>query len=148
MSADNATRVVRPPDTALTMPLDEAIRKRGFRRWYSRQLVESHAHLVTGLLALIMMAIAIEMIEFGHSVGGWLALLAIAGVGGGLCLFTWTRFNRLLFRAEYLAERASCPACRAYGRFDVMAMRERSEAMVGCTLDVRCRACGEAWTIH
>jgi hypothetical protein len=38
--------------------LDEAIRKRGFRRWYERQLCESHAHLVTGLLSLIMMAIA------------------------------------------------------------------------------------------
>jgi predicted Zn finger-like uncharacterized protein len=130
------------------MPLDEAIRKRGFQRWYSRQLVESHAHLVTGLLALIMMAIAIEMIEFKHSAGGWLALLAIAGVGGGLCVFTWIRFNQLLFRAEYLAERATCPACRAYARFEVLKMQAPADTVMGCTLDVRCRGCGQVWTIR
>ena len=71
------------------MPLPEAIRKRGFRRWYSRQLVEGHAHLVTGFLSLIMMAIALEEIEFRHTAAGWLSLLAIAGVGGGICLLAW-----------------------------------------------------------
>jgi len=40
------------------MPLDEAIRKRGLRRWYERQLCDGHAHLVTGLLSLITIAIA------------------------------------------------------------------------------------------
>jgi hypothetical protein len=60
------------------MPLDEAIRKRGFRRWHERQLYESHAHLVTGLLSLIMMAIAIEMIEFRASAAGLVALVTIA----------------------------------------------------------------------
>lgn len=132
---------------ANTMPLDEAIRKRGFRRWYSRQLIESHAHLVTGLLSLIMMAIAVELVEFRHTPSGWLSLLAIAGAGGGLCVFAWRQFSRLLFRAEYLAERANCPACRAYARFDILATRASADAVAECALDVRCRACGEPWTI-
>ena len=49
------------------MGLADAIRRRGFRRWYERQLIEGHAYLVTGLLSLIMMAISIEMIDFRHS---------------------------------------------------------------------------------
>jgi len=130
------------------MPLDEAIRKRGFRRWHERQLYESHAHLVTGLLSLIMMAIAIEMIEFRASAAGLVALVTIATAGCGLCLFAWRQFTRLLFRAEYLAERATCGGCRAYARFDVVAAKEAPGSLAGCTLDVRCRKCGHAWTIE
>ena len=63
------------------MGLSDSIRRRGFRRWHERQLIESHAYLVTGLLALIMMAIAIEMIDFRQSAQGLLALLLV-GAGG------------------------------------------------------------------
>jgi hypothetical protein len=135
------------PLSPKTMPLATAIRKYGFRRWYSRQLVEGHAHLVTGFLALIMMAIAIEEIEFRHTFAGWLSLLAVAAAGGGLCLVAWKQFNRLLFRAEHLAEHATCERCRVYARFDIEATRENPEAVAGCALDVRCRGCGHGWTI-
>ena len=129
------------------MLLDEAISKRGFRRWYERQLYQSHALLVTGLLSLIMMAIAIEMIEFRRTAAGLLALVSIAAVGGGLCLYAWRRFTDLLFRAEYLAERATCAACKVYGRFDILSAKEAADSPAGCSLDVRCRACGHAWSI-
>jgi hypothetical protein len=129
------------------MPLDEAIRKRGFSRWYERQLYEGHAHLVTGFLSLIMMAIALEMIEFRGSAAGLVALAAIAVAGCGLCVFTWRRFTLLLFRAEHLAERATCARCRVYARFDVVAAKEAPASPAGCALDVRCRKCGHAWTI-
>ena len=95
-------------DFTITRAVAAAIRKYGFRRWYSRQLVEGHAHLITGFLALIMMAIAVEEIEFRHTFAGWLSLGAVAAVGGGLCLVAWRQFNRVLFRAEHLAERATC----------------------------------------
>jgi hypothetical protein len=128
--------------------LAASIRAIGFRRWYVRQLYESHAYLVTGLLSLIMMAIAIEMSEFRTSAAGLVALVAIAFVGGGLCLFAWRRFNYLLFRAEYLAERASCAGCGVYARFELTAVRTMPESIAGCSMDVRCRACGHAWTIE
>jgi len=129
------------------MPLDEAIRKRGFRRWYERQLYESHAHRVTGFLSLVMMAIATEMTEFRASAAGLLALVAIATAGCGLCLFAWRQFTRLRARAEYLAEPATCAGCRVYARFDVVAAKEAPGSLTGCTLDVRWRKCGRAWTI-
>ena len=130
------------------MHLDAAIGARGFRRWYERQLAESFAYLTTGVLSLIMMAVAVEMLEFRSSAAGLLALVMIATAGGALCVLAWRRFHHLLSRAEYLAERAICGKCHAYGRFTLVSSREEPDAPVGCTLDVRCRACGNEWTIR
>jgi len=130
------------------MPLADAIRKHGFRRWYERQLYESHAYLVVGFLCLIMMAVAIEESGFRKGTAGLLVLVAVAIGGGGLCLVAWRQFNRQLFRAEHLAEHATCPNCETYARFVVVAARELPEAPAGCSLDVRCRKCGHEWTIE
>jgi hypothetical protein len=129
------------------MRLDEAIRRRGFRRWYERQLYESHAYLVTGLLALIMMAIALEVIAFRQSAAGFLALLAIGAAGGATCVFAWRRFTAMLGYAEYVAEQAVCPACHVFARFSIDRAADAPDSPTGCTLDVRCRACGHPWTI-
>jgi hypothetical protein len=127
------------------MRLDEALRERGFRRWYERQLIESHAYLVTGFLSLIMTAIALETIAFRESVASALSLLVIAGAGGWLCIFAWNRFRGLLGNAEALAEQAVCKQCAAYGRFDVIDSRSSSEAQSGYALRVRCRKCEHEW---
>jgi hypothetical protein len=129
------------------MPLADAIRKHGFQRWYERQLYESHAFLVAGFLCLIMMAIAIEESEFRKGTAGLLVLVAVAIGGGGLCLLAWRQFNRLLFRAEHLAEQATCAQCQTYARFVVVAARESPDVPTACSLDVRCRKCGHQWTI-
>jgi hypothetical protein len=125
----------------------DPIRARGFKRWYEQQLYESFALLVTGFASLIMMAIALEAIEFRKSAAGLLALTAIALAGGGLTVFTWRRFHRLLARAESLAERATCAGCGAYARFDVLRAREDPASPAGCAIDVRCRRCACEWTM-
>ncbi|MFO1304434.1 MAG: hypothetical protein U1F54_11915 [Burkholderiales bacterium] len=128
--------------------LAEAIRARGFRRWYERQLYESHAHLLTGLLSLIAMGLALEMIEFRQSASQFLLLVAI-GVGAScLCVFAWRKFTFQLFRAEYLAERATCVACSCYGRLQVVAASPSPDSLTGCALQVRCRQCSHEWTIE
>lgn len=129
------------------MPLVDAIRKNGFTRWYERQLYESFACLVTGFLALIMTAIAIEVTEFRQSVSGLIGLLVIAAGGGALCVHAWSRFHRLLARAEHFAGQAHCPACSVYARFAVVSSRVAPEALEGCELGVRCRKCAHEWTI-
>ena len=102
----------RPPLAAreIVVPIADAIRKRGFRRWHERQLIEGHLWLVTGFLAMIMMAIALETVEFRSGPRGFFALVAVAVGGGALCVFAWKRFTAQLFRAEYLSERARLPA--------------------------------------
>ena len=61
------------------MNVDADIGAHGFRRWYERQLAEGFAYLTTGVLSLIMTAIAIEMLEFRSSAAGLLALVASHG---------------------------------------------------------------------
>jgi uncharacterized membrane-anchored protein len=78
------------------MTIDEAIRERGFRRWYERQLIEGHAYLVGGLLALFAALVALEMAEFRGPISGLLTTLAIAAVGGFVCIYAFRQFSRLL----------------------------------------------------
>jgi len=40
--------------------LAEGIRKTGFRRWYERQLIESHLYFVTAVLSLIVVGAGLE----------------------------------------------------------------------------------------
>lgn len=127
------------------MPIDAAVRKRGFRRWYERQLIESHAYLVTGILSLVMMALALETIEFRASLANALALTLVAGAGGALALFAWRQFTMLLSRAEALAAQAVCAQCRTYARFEVLDARDSSEALTGRSFCVRCRNCSHEW---
>lgn len=129
------------------MSLPDAIRQRGFRRWYERQLIEGHAYLVTGLLAMIMMAISLEMIEFRQSAKGFAVLLLVGAAGCGLTMFAWRQFTYLLARAEYMAERATCQSCNAYGRFAIRRADDNPQAVGGFTLHVECRKCGHLWTI-
>jgi hypothetical protein len=129
------------------MRIDEGIRRRGFRRWYERQLYEAFAFLVTGLLALIMVAIALESLAARESFLGLVTLLAVGAAGGAICVGAWRKFTFLLFRAEYVAERATCPACRVYARFAVDTVDDAAGAFPGCTLHVQCRACAHRWSI-
>ena len=129
------------------MRLDDAIRKRGFRRWYERQLYDGCAYLITGFLALIMMAVAVEVIEYRRSTGALLTLLFVGAAGGALCVFAWRQFTWLLFRAEHVAERAVCPGCRTYAKFTLDSAAEQPDAAIGWTLAVHCRTCGHSWQI-
>jgi hypothetical protein len=139
-----------PPPRQRRPPIEpgDTIRERGFRRWYEQQLYESFALLVTGFVSLIMMAIALEAVELRRSAAGLLAFVAIAFVGGGACVLAWRCFHRQLQRAEYLAERASCPDCGVYARFAVLHTRADAQSPAGCALDVRCRKCGREWTMR
>jgi hypothetical protein len=123
------------------------IGERGFRRWYERQLIHGFLHMITGVLALIMMSVALEALEFRATPGGLLALVAIAVAGGGLCIVSWRKFHWLLSRSEYVAEQATCTQCHAYGRFTVLSSRRVDESPAGCSIEVRCRGCGKEWTI-
>jgi hypothetical protein len=129
------------------MDLAEALRSQGFRRWYERQLIESHAWLVTGFLSLIMTAIAFEVIAFRESLGGLFALMAVGGGGVALCGYAWLRFNRQLFFAEHIAGQATCRSCRTYGKLALVSLTRDAGAPAGGFVHVRCRSCGHEWSI-
>jgi hypothetical protein len=131
------------------------LRRLGFRKWYERQLVESHLYLATCFLGIIAVASSIELVG-GRKGPGDLILALLIGLGGvWVCLFCWARYKRIMLVAEHIGDHAHCPGCRAYARFDVVeagrALREEPANITDpgeVWLKVHCRKCGRAWTIH
>lgn len=122
--------------------LAEGIRRVGFRKWYERELLSSHAHLLLTLLATIGLMAAMEAF---HDAGpaGKLLDVALFIVCAGIGLWALKRYLVLLSGAEAVANQANCPACGAYARFELIGEDRRT----GET-QVRCRKCQADWTIY
>jgi hypothetical protein len=114
-----------------------SIDKLGFRRWYERQLLESHAWLVTCLLCAFAALALIEGLDFRAAFFGSLVRGAMAFAAGLLSWITLQRYVAMLVRANRLAEHATCATCGTYGRFSVLDDTSR----------VRCRGCGHEWLL-
>jgi hypothetical protein len=134
----------------------EGVRKLGFRKWYERQLIQAHAWLVTGFLALIL-AFALFELRNGTS-GAQPRLLLLAGAlasaAGGI--LAWLRYHHVLESTELAAQLATCPHCGTYGRLAVVRSVPQSEAAVAANalledlphLRVRCRRCEGEWQLE
>lgn len=124
------------------MDLAEGIRKHGFRKWYERELLQSHAHLVLTFACTVGVFAAFEAYDrrspLTDQLGDALAVLLCGGVG----IWALRRYLRLLSHAESSANQADCPRCKTYGRFQLEGMNEPQGL-----LRVRCRKCGEIWRI-
>ena len=93
------------------------------------------------------MLVALELMEFRGPLGGLLTMLAAAAAGGLACVFAFRQFSRLFGQAEHLAGQASCPKCKAYGKFRLVHAFDAPDAIEGRALKVRCRVCENEWTI-
>jgi len=132
------------------MKVAEYIQRHGFRRWYERQLIESHAYLALAFVALILLLSGIEV--SGDATGGlfYVAMLCASALGGTLMFISWRRFTVLLMRAEQFAEGATCGECTAWGKFRVLGQEsvaedDPPEAGRPHWLRVRCTRCGHEW---
>lgn len=131
----------------------EAIRARGYRKWYEARLIEAHLHLITAFLCLIAVLATVEMQGLFRTLAQTLWVLAVLAFLGGAGVWNWRRYFRVLSIAQFMSERSDCPACRAYGRFDILYTGPRSEpdGRLGDDLDalpamqVRCRKCATEW---
>jgi predicted Zn finger-like uncharacterized protein len=124
------------------MRLPEGMRKHGFRKWYERELIQSHLHLVLTLGCVIGLLGAVEVFSIKAPLsvvlGNVIAVLLCAGIG----LWALRRYLYLLLHAEETANQAVCPSCEAYGRFTLVA-----EDSAERRITVRCRGCGHQWPI-
>jgi hypothetical protein len=122
-----------------TRPLAPALRRHGFRKWYERELLGAHAHLLLTLLSVIGLMAALEAFHSAGPDARMLNLgLVLVCVGTGL----WS-LRRYLFRlmhAEALAHQATCTQCGRYGQFQLLGDGDGKGA-----LPVRCRHCGHGW---
>lgn len=137
------------------MGIADGIAKLGFRRWYERQLIESHLYLVTCFLCMIVVAACMEAFslrEPGLKPALMLALTLAAGFAG---IHSWGRYQQLMVRAERLGDQSTCAGCKTYGSLRVTASgplspldyaRNREQAEMW--IRVRCRKCGHEWCME
>lgn len=135
------------------MNLADGIRRIGFRRWYERQLIAAHLYLAAALLSMLVVLVAIE--EFSPQAPGWerLKLLALIVGGGIACIASLVRYGNMLLGAQRAADRSTCSACAAYGVLEVVRSGiTHAEALPQARpvpwVRVRCRKCGNEWTIE
>ena len=125
------------------MQLVDGIRRLGFRKWYERELLQSHAHLALTFLCAVGLFGAVE--AAAHFTTSWvdrvvdaLAIMASGGIG----VWALRRYLYLLIHAEHAANQADCPQCGAYARFTLVEGAPTSPAVT-----VRCRNCARQWSI-
>ena len=118
----------------------DSIQRLGFRKWYERTLLSSHAHMVLAVLSVIGLLGSFEAIrgaEVSEQFLNVIFVLVCAWIG----YWALRRYLFLLNRAEFAANQASCGECGDYGRFQVVG-RESGGA------SVRCRRCGHPWRFN
>jgi hypothetical protein len=125
------------------MKLVDGLSKLGFRKWYERELLQSHAHLALCFMCLVGVFAAFEaLVRFRSLADQVIDVLAIA-----LCtaagLWSLRRYLYLLGHAEMAANQADCPKCGTYGR--LLLLRAQDE---GAVVHVRCKSCGHEWPIE
>lgn len=123
--------------------LREGIRQRGFRKWYERELISGHAHLVLTVLSTLGLLGGFEVYDrqapWTDQLVTLLAMLSSALIGG----WALRRYLYRLMNAEVVANQAVCPQCQTYARFDLVAEQQPARDAVG----VCCRQCGQRWLI-
>jgi len=136
------------------MDIAARIRKQGFRKWYERQLIDCHLSFVTCFLSGIVVAACLSELQVLAMDWRSAALLAAVFCAALLGWHSWRRYITVLERAETYGARSTCPACKTYARFEILATGHAAE---GPYLDptatplpypwlrVRCRKCGTTW---
>lgn len=124
------------------MQLAQGIKRHGFRKWYERELLQSHAHMTLAFLCTIGLLGAVEaatqFTSWQDRVVDALAVVACIGIG----LWSLRRYLYLLNHAEFVANQADCPGCGVYGRLDLI-----GEPTSDGATPVRCRKCAHCWQI-
>jgi hypothetical protein len=121
--------------------LAESIQRIGFRKWYERQLLSSHAHFILCFLSAIALTASVELYR-GSQGDETMMIVLFVVISGAVGAWALRRYSYLLLRAEEAANQASCPDCGDYGRFAIVRHRNSHR-----DLDVRCAKCAREWSI-
>lgn len=128
------------------MSLAQSISKRGFRKWYERELLVGHLHLVLLLLCTLALLGALE--AFSEPGARRLLMAICVLLAAVIGLWALRRYFYLLLRAEHIANQAVCAQCAVYGRWTVeQQMPANDAAGAPARMQVCCRSCAARWTI-
>ena len=124
------------------MKLADGLRKHGFRKWYERELLQSHGHMALTFVCTIGVFGAFEALRGDRSATGQLISVASLLLCGAVGLWALRRYLFLLAHAEGVANQANCPGCGTYARFKLLqADRDNDRVRVGC------KKCAQEWVI-
>jgi hypothetical protein len=131
------------------MEIAAKIRELGFKRWYERQLIESHAYLVTCFLSMIAVAVTLEVPGLMRLGFETLVRLMVAFAGIALCILAWNQYRKRMLLADILGEGATCKNCHAYAAFNVIGSGTHLPRTdeYDFWMRVRCRKCDHEWTM-
>jgi hypothetical protein len=124
--------------------LADGIRRFGFRKWYERELLSSHAHMALALLASVALIASFEAFK-GGSWGEKLVDTAFVLVCATIALWALRRYLYLLMHAEEMANQANCGKCQAYGLLQVP---DDSRVQAHRLVPVCCKRCGFRWDME
>lgn len=127
-------------DNPLNARLADGVRRVGFRKWYERELLSSHAHMVLAIFAVIGMLGSMEAMRGAPASEQLLDLLLLLG-SGLIGFWALRRYLFLLLRAEEVANQANCEDCGEYGRFSVVDDQPLQTR-------VCCLKCAHKWVIN
>lgn len=125
------------------MKTARTIERVGFQKWYERELIQSHLHLVLLLLCAIGLLAGAELYMTQRAWSDQLVALLCALVSAGIGVWALRRYLYLLTHAEHVANQAVCPECKTYARWKLTGEDERNQR-----LRVRCRQCNHEWEIE
>ncbi len=126
----------------------QTIQRVGFRKWYERELLQSHGHLVLLIFSVLGFLGAVELYAVRAGWASQLSALLCAGASAVIGYWALRRYVYLLGHAQHVADQAICPACRTYARWDIEDdAQEAGSTAVMDRLRVRCRRCGNVWHI-
>jgi hypothetical protein len=130
------------------------IRRVGFRKWYERQLIDSHLCLVTCFLCGIVIATMVEVLGRFEATARYFTQASVMMAALAIGWLAWRRYITVLERAERYGQRSTCATCNTYGRFEVLASGvdtipgPTAEAVAPLRVEwmrVKCRKCGADW---
>jgi ABC-type nickel/cobalt efflux system permease component RcnA len=124
------------------MVLSDGIQKLGFRKWYERELLQSHAHMVLLVLCSVGLLGAFEIYDRKLAATQQLNVVVSVLLCVGIGLWSMRVYLRGLMQAEAVANQADCTGCGTYGRLTLVPHAHTSGGV-----HVQCKGCGHAWCI-
>lgn len=122
-------------------PFFDSLNRIGFKRWYERQLMSGHAHLVLCLFGLLgVMGGAEAFTRVAQDLADKLLDAAVIAVSAAIGVWALRQYAQRMALAEFVASQATCPGCGTYGRLKGLCAH-------GEGTQVECLKCARRWDI-
>jgi hypothetical protein len=127
------------PDTRVWV---DSLAQLGFRRWYERQLIISHAWIASCFVAIVLFATGLELFTGSRDLAEFIADALMIGAALVFAWVAWRQYACRMVMAESIGGQANCMHCGHYGfRIDVQSSQRQA-------FKVFCPKCKHRWEVY